>query len=92
MFRTLFFSIILSSFLFSSTDFTVRLAVFKNGDDLKKMINKFPPALKKTVKIEKKGPLNYAYSLPTPDKKTLEKLLPAYRKFFPDAYIRKIKK
>ena len=91
MFRKIFLSIVLSGFLFASSNFTVRLAVFKNGSDLQKVIDTFPPALKKTVKIEKKGQFTHAYTLPTSDRKMLEKLLPSYRKFFSDAYIGKTK-
>ena len=92
MFRKLLLSVLLSGFLFAASDFTVRLAVFKNKNDLQHVIDTFPPALKKTVMIEKVGDLTYAYTLPTSDRKTLEKLLPEYRKFFSDAYIKKVKK
>jgi hypothetical protein len=92
MFRKLLLSILLSGFLFASSHYTVRLAVFKSAHDLQKTIDKFPPALKKTVMIEKRGELTYAYTLPTSDRKTLKKLLPSYRKFFSDAYIGSTKK
>jgi len=87
MLRTLLIVSILSSFLFSATNYTVRLAVYKNSKQLQKYIEKYPSALKKTVKTYRKRGFTYAYTLPTKDKKTLKKLLPAYRKVFRDAYI-----
>jgi hypothetical protein len=85
--KTLFALILLSSFLFSSSNYTVRLAVFKNASKLQKSIDAFPPALKKTVRTYTKNGLTYAHSIPTADKSILEKLLPAYKKIFKDAYI-----
>jgi hypothetical protein len=87
MLRTLFIVSVLSSFLFSATNYTVRLAVFKNTKQLQKNIDKYPSALKNTVKTYRKRGFTYAYTVPTKDKKTLKKLLPAYRKVFSDAYI-----
>ena len=85
--RKLFTFILLSGFLFANSNYTVRLAVYKNTSKLTKAINSYPPALKKTVKTYKKGVLTYAYTIPTQDKKTLKKLLPEYKKVFKDAYI-----
>ncbi len=92
MLRTLFFVTLLSSFLFSSSNYTVRLAVFKGSKSLQRAISKYPPALKKTIKTYRRRGLTYAYTIPTTDKETLKKLLPAYRKVFPDAYIRKTRR
>ena len=87
MLRTVFISLVLSSFLFSSSNFTVRLAVYGDEARLQKAIDRLPPALKKTVRTYKRGNLTYALSIPTTDTETLEKLLPAYQKVFSDAYI-----
>lgn len=72
---------------FTSSYHTVNLAVFKNLQSLKNMINHFPPALKKTVQIREEGELYIAKTLSTENKKILEKLLPEYKKVFLDAYI-----
>ena len=87
MLRTLLAFTLLSGILFASTNYTVRLAVFKNSNKLNKVLESYPPALKETVKTYRKGKLTYAYTLPTQDKATLKKLLPAYQKVFKDAYI-----
>ena len=87
MLRTFFLLTLISSLLFSASDFTVKLATYRNSDHLEKFINRFSPALKNTVRTYKKGKLTYAYTIPTKDKKTLKKLLPFYRKVFSDAYI-----
>lgn len=87
MIRTLLLSLLLSSLMLASSNFTVKLAAYKNGASLDKMVNKLPPALRKTVRVEIKRKIHFAYSIPTPDRPTLEKLLPAYRKVFHDAYI-----
>jgi len=85
--KNLMMLILLSSFLFSATNYTVRLAVYKNTAKLQKAIASYPSALKETVKTYQRNGNTYAYTLPTADKKTLNKLLPAYRKVFKDAYI-----
>ena len=87
MLRTAFISILLSTFLFSSSNFTVRLAVYGNEARLQKVIDRLPPALRKTVTTYNRGDLTYAQSIPTTDEATLKKLLPAYQKVFSDAYI-----
>ena len=87
MVRTILISILLSTFLFSSSNFTVRLAVYGNEARLQKVIDKLPPALRKTVRTYNRGDLTYALSIPTTDVETLKKLLPAYQKVFSDAYI-----
>jgi len=87
MLRTLLSLTLLSGILFASSNYTVRLAVYKNSKKLQKILEKYPPALKETVRTYKKGTLIYAYTLPTEDKKTLQTLLPAYKKVFKDAYI-----
>ncbi len=87
MLRTFFLLTLFSSLSFSVSNYTVKLATYRNSDQLGKFINRFSPALKKTVCTYKRGKLTYAYTIPTQDKKTLKKLLPAYRKVFSDAYI-----
>lgn len=87
MLRTLFIITLLSSFLFSASHYTVRLAVYKSTKRLHKAVEKFPPALRDTVKTYKRRGLTYAYTIPTTDKVTLKKLLPSYKKVFHDAYI-----
>jgi len=87
MLRTLLTFTLLSGILLASTNYTVRLAVFKNTQKLNKVLASYPPALRETVKTYKKGNLTYAYTIPTADKTTLKTLLPAYRKVFSDAYI-----
>lgn len=87
MLRTVFFSILLSTFLFSTSNFTVRLAVYENTTRLQTAIDRLPPALKETVRTYKRGKITYAHSIPTSDEGTLKKLLPAYQKVFSDAYI-----
>jgi len=84
--KTLLF-LSLSGFLFASSNYTVRLAVYKNPAKLTQALELYPPALKKTIRTYKKKGFTYAYTLPTTDKKTLKRLLPAYRKVFKDAYI-----
>lgn len=91
MFRTLLLSLLLSTFLFSASNFTVRLAVFGDLVRLQKAIDRLPPALKRTVLTYDRGKLTYAHSIPTADEETLKKLLPAYQKVFTDAYIAPIK-
>ncbi len=87
MLRTIFISLLLSTFLFSSSNFTVRLAVFGDKVRLQKAIDRLPPALKETVRTYQRGNLTYAHSIPTTDEETLKKLLPAYQQIFSDAYI-----
>ena len=87
MLRTLLTLTLLSGLLFSASHYTVRLAVYKNSEKLHKILKKYPPALKETIRTYKRGTLTYAYTLPTKDKNTLETLLPAYKKIFKDAYI-----
>lgn len=92
MFRTIFISLLFSTFLFSSSHFTVRLAVYGNEARLQKVIERLPPALRETVRTYNRGSLTYAHSIPTSDEATLKKLLPAYQKVFSDAYIAPIRK
>jgi len=87
MLRTFLSLALLSGILFASSNYTVRLAVYKNSKKLHKVLKKYPPALKETVRTYKKGVLTYAYTLPTEDRDTLQALLPAYKKVFQDAYI-----
>jgi hypothetical protein len=87
MLRIFFIISLPTSFLFTASHYTVRLAVFKNSKQLQKNIDKYPEALKSTVKTYRKRDFTYAYTVPTTDKKTLKKLLPSYRKVFKDAYI-----
>ena len=87
MFRTLLILTLLSRIVLASQHYTVRLAVYKHASKLQKVIDKYPPALKETVKTYTRKGHTYAYTLPTKNKATLKKLLPAYRKVFKDAYI-----
>jgi len=87
MLRIFILSTLLSALLFSASNFTVKIAVFGNQKRLQKSIDKLSPALQKTVRTYKNRNMIYAYSIPTTDRETLEKLLPAYRKVFHDAYI-----
>ncbi len=82
---------LLSALVLASSNYTVRLAVYKNANKLQKMIDQYPPALKETVKTYSKHGHTYAYTLPTSDRETLKKLLPAYKKVFKDAYIQPTK-
>ena len=93
MLRIIFIPFLFSTFLFSSSTFTVRLGVFnlKSELQLSDTIDRFTPALKKTVLTDKTDGFIYVYTLPTENKGHLTKLLPAYRKVFSDAYISKIK-
>jgi len=91
MLRTLLTFTLFSAILLASSNYTVRLAVFKNANKLQKVIDKYPPALKETVKTYNKNGHTYAYTLPTSDRATLKKLLPAYKRVFKDAYIQPTK-
>lgn len=79
------------AFVFASSNYTVRLAVFKHDRKLQKALDRYPPALRRTIKTYRRKGYSYAYTLPTSDRATLKKLLPAYRKVFSDAYIEPIK-
>ena len=87
MLRIFILSTLLSALLFSASHFTVKIAVFGNQKRLQKSIDKLSPALQKTVRTYKNRNMIYAYTIPTTDRETLKKLLPAYRKVFHDAYI-----
>ena len=87
MLRTLLAFTLFSAMILASSNYTVRLAVYKNASKLQKVIDQYPPALKETVRTYTKKGHTYAYTLPTSDKATLKKLLPAYQKVFSDAYI-----
>ena len=93
MFRLLLLSLLLVLPLQSiaSSAYTVNIAVYKNIKTLNSKLNKLPPALKKTIQIEKRGQLHRATTLPTEDKATLQKLLPSYQKVFRDAFIIPVK-
>lgn len=87
MLRIFILSTLLSALLFSASNFTVKIAVFGSEKRLQKSIDRLSPALQKTVRTYKNRNMVYAYTIPTTDKETLKKLLPAYRKVFHDAYI-----
>lgn len=89
MFRTLSITILLILPLQSiaSNSYTVRIAVYNNINSLKQELNKLSPVLRKTVEIQKRGELHIACSKHTKDKAKLKKLLPSYKKIFPDAFI-----
>ena len=87
MLRPFISLVLLSGLLSATSNYTVRLAVFKHTSKLNKTIQAYPPALRETIKTYKKNGLTYAYTIPTADKATLKTLLPAYKKVFKDAYI-----
>ena len=90
LFRTSLLLLLLSTLLFSDVstkNFTVKIAVVYDLKLLKSEIKRLPPALRETIKISHNNRKHFAYTLPTSDKKILQKLLPAYRKIFKDAYI-----
>jgi hypothetical protein len=89
MFRLLYIAILLILPLQSiaSTSYIVRIAVYNNIDSLKQELNKLSPSLRKTVEIQKRGAQHVACSIHTKDKTKLQKLLPSYKKVFPDAFI-----
>jgi hypothetical protein len=89
MFRLLYITILLILPLQSiaSVSYTVRIAVYNNIDSLQYKLNKLSPALRKTVEIQKRGEQHVACSAHTDNKEKLEKLLPSYKKVFPDAFI-----
>lgn len=92
MLRTITLLTLLSSLLFSASNFTVRIAVVKDQKRLQTSIDKYSPALKKTIRTYTYNKMIYAYTIPTTDIKTLKKLLPAYQKVFHDAYIAPIQR
>lgn len=71
----------------ASVSYAVRIAVYNNVDSLQKELNKLSPSVRKTVEIKKRGKQHIACSVQTDKKETLEKLLPSYKKVFPDAFI-----
>lgn len=71
----------------ASVAYTVRLAVYNNADSLQTELNKLSPAIRKTIEVTKRGKQHVACSVQTDKKETLEKLLPSYKKVFPDAFI-----
>ncbi len=89
MFRLFYIIIILILPLQSiaSDSYTVRIAVYNNIDSLKQELKKLSPAVRKTIEIQKRGEQHVASSIHTKDKTKLQKLLPSYKKVFPDAFI-----
>jgi len=89
MLRLLYISILLILPLqtIASTTYTVRLAVYNSAEALQHELDKFSPALRKTIKVKKRGHQHVASSVHTDKKEILQKLLPAYQKVFPDAFI-----
>jgi len=71
----------------ASVSYAVRIAVYNNADSLQEELNKLSPAVRKTVEIQKRGEQHVACSIHTNDKTKLQKLLPSYKKVFPDAFI-----
>jgi len=90
-FLLLFSLLLLPLQSFSSTFYTVNIAVYKSKHTLTKRVNKLPPKLRKTIEIRKKKRFYSARTLPTTNKAVLTKLLPAYKKEFSDAHIAKVK-
>ncbi len=89
MFRLIYITILLILPLQSiaSVSYTVRIAVYNNAKSLQQELNKLSPALRKTIEIQKRGNQHVACSIHTENKETLKKLLPSYKKVFPDAFI-----
>ena len=71
----------------ASVSYIVRIAVYNNVDSLQQELDKLSPALRKTVEIQQRGEQHVACSIHTKDKIKLQKLLPSYKKVFPDAFI-----
>lgn len=71
----------------ASVSYSVRIAVYNSADSLEQELNKLSPTVRKTVEIRQRGEQHVACSAHTDNKETLEKLLPSYRKVFPDAFI-----
>ncbi len=67
--------------------YTVNLTIYKNKKALDKKLSNFSPALRKTIVIKKNKNMYRVKTLLTKNKKFLTKLLPSYRKVFPDAFI-----
>ncbi|MCF6245116.1 MAG: hypothetical protein L3J43_08765 [Sulfurovum sp.] len=73
--------------LIASSSYTVNLAFFKDKEKVEEALSKVPPALRKTIIIED---VNNSYTVKTltiKNEALLTKLLPAYQKVFPDAFI-----
>lgn len=94
MFRFLFITLVLIFPLqnMASDSYVVNIAVYKNVDSMQKELNKLSPLLRNTIIVEKRGEEHVVCSLQTEDKKTLENLLPSYKKVFPNAFISTYKK
>lgn len=72
--------------------YTVKIAVYKNHANLMKVIAKIPVTkYRKNIIIEKKRRLYYVISVPYIHKKEVYKALQAYKKVFPDAFVREVK-
>ena len=71
----------------AAVSYNVRIAVYNNIDSLQQELDKLSPALRKTIEIQKRGEQHVACSIHTKDKTKLQKLLPSYKKVFPDAFI-----
>jgi len=89
MIRTFFFTLLLSLPLsaVASTLYTVELTIYMDKKALNTALSKFPPALHKTIVIEKNNDKFHIKTLLTKDKKLLTTLLPSYQKVFSDAFI-----
>jgi len=89
MFRPIFIILLLILPLqaLASTIYTVRIAVYNNAEALQHELDKLSPALRKTIKVKKRGHQFVASSIDTDKQETLQKLLPSYQKIFPDAFI-----
>jgi hypothetical protein len=71
----------------ASVSYKLNIAVCQNAGSLNRQLSALSPELRKKVQIQKKGNLYIASSAPTENKASLQPLLLACNKAFPDAYI-----
>jgi len=92
MYRLFYFLLLLYPLQSIATPlYTVKLALYKDRALLQEELQKFSPTLHKTISIKKDKAYYRVTTLPTHNKKILNKLLPYYQKVFSDAFIDTIK-
>lgn len=72
--------------------YTIKLAVFKNFEELNMKISKLRPHLRQKVEIKEENGLHKASVRPTKHRALLAKELPYYRHVFSDAFITPVSK
>jgi len=78
-----------TSLLFAN--YTVKIAVYKDQDNLMRFIAKIPePQYRKNIQIEEKNHLHYVTSISYEYEKEVNKALRAYKKVFPDAFVEEV--